>query len=138
MVVRWGTEFDDTGRFVTAWILLNHADRKRHLLEGIKKTCQTVTLRQDTRALCPEITTGAMLKQKGKAFTAFADNMAKAIRGAGPDNVYLLQSEWWLSAVGMPEPWSEDTQFSFTQLTLHRNEFIGEHCHGLPWRPARS
>jgi hypothetical protein len=58
--------------FVTMWLLLDEAERKRYLFQGMKETCERVSLHYDTRALCPEITMTAMLKHSGKAFTNFA------------------------------------------------------------------
>jgi hypothetical protein len=55
----------------------------------------------------------------------------KAAKEAGADNVYFLPSEWWSSAVDMPEPWPEDIKFVFTQLSLQRHEFISTHSHPL-------
>ena len=115
------------GHFMTVWMLLDDAERKRHLLNGLKEACDQASLRQDGRALCPEITTRAMLKQNGMPFVEFVRNLAKGIReGGGEGRVYTLPSEWWQSAVTMPEPWSDEVKFAFKQLSLQRNEFIGE------------
>jgi hypothetical protein len=71
------------------------------------------------------------LKQNGKAFIDFARDFVKATKEVGADNVYLLPSEWWSSAVSMPEPCPDDVKFIFTQLSLQRNEFIGTHINDL-------
>jgi hypothetical protein len=114
VVVRFEEHLEETCDFVATWLLLGEAERKRHLFNGMKETCEFASLHNDGRALCPEITTTAFLKQNGKAFTDFARAF-----------VNLLPSDWWSSAVSMPEPWPEDIRFVFTQLSLQRNEFIG-------------
>jgi hypothetical protein len=122
---------EELGGIVTTWLLLDEAERKRHLFNGIKETCEHVSLHYDGRALCPEITTTAMLKQNGRAFTDFARNFVKATKEAGADDLYPPPSKWWSSAVSMPEPWPEDIQFVYTQLSRQRNEFIGAQTHPL-------
>jgi hypothetical protein len=111
---------------VTSWMLLGEPERRRHLLNGIRDACKDMPFLADARALSPEITTTAMLKRNGEAFLDFACDLAKAIKETGPDKVYFLPSKWWRSAVKEPEPWSENTKFAFTQLTIQRNDFIGE------------
>ena len=130
-VMRFEEMLKESGALVTLWLLLDEAERKRHLFNGIKETCEHVSLRYDGRALCPEITTTAMLKQNGKVFTDFARDFVKGTRETGTDNVYLPPSEWWSSAVIMPKPWPEDIKFVFAQLSLQRNEFLSMYSHPL-------
>jgi hypothetical protein len=111
---------------VTAWMLLDEVERRRHLLNGMKAACDCTLLRFDARALCPEITTTAMLKQRGMAFIDFARSLTNSIREAGPDELCLLPSEWFRSAVKEPEPWSDKTKFIFRQLSIQRADFISE------------
>ena len=127
VVAQFKEPLEERRGLVAAWLLMGEAERKRHLFNGMKETCHFASLHNDGRALCPEITTTAMLKQDGKAFTDFARRFATATKEVGTGNVYLHPSEWWSSAVSMPEPWPEDVQFVFTQLSLQRNEFIGTH-----------
>jgi len=116
---------------VTAWMLLEETERRRHLLNGMKAACQYTLFRPDARALCPEITTTAMLKRRGMAFIDFARELANGVREFGPDELYLLPSEWFQSAVKEPEPWSDKTKFIFGQLNIQRAEFIGEQPLGM-------
>ena len=125
VLLRFEEEWEESAGCVIAWLLLDEAERKRHLFHGMMEACRQDSLHCDGRALCPEITTSAMLKQNGKAFTDFTRAYMKGIKEAGAGNVYLLPSEWWSSAVNIPEPWPQDVKFAFTQLTLQRNEFIG-------------
>ena len=130
VVARIVEEMEEEDHFMTVWMLLDDAERKRHLLKGLKEACDQASLRQDGRALCPEITTKAMLKQNGMPFVEFVRNLAKGIRESGGEGrVYMLPSEWWQSAVTMPEPWSDEVKFAFKQLSLQRNEFLGEYSH---------
>jgi hypothetical protein len=128
MVVRMVDGFKDNLRhLVTAWMLLDESEQRRHLLNGIMDACHsTIPFDSDARALCPEITTSAMMKRNGQAFIDFARNLAKGIQETDPDKKpYLLPSDWWRSAVQEPEP-SETTKFVFIHLSVQRNEFIGE------------
>jgi hypothetical protein len=123
---------EEPGDFATTWVLLNEAERKRLLLKGLKDACDQASLKQDGRALCPEITTSAMLRQNGKAFIDFVRNLVKGMRDVDEGEMYLLPSEWWQSAVDTPaEPWSEDAKFAFRQLSIQRNEFISEFSQAL-------
>jgi hypothetical protein len=131
VVMEFEEHLGESCAFVTTWLLLDEAERKRHLFNGIKETCEHVSLHYDGRALCPEITTTAMSKQNGKAFTDFARDFVKATKEVGADNLYSLPNEWWSSAVCMPEPWPEDVRFVFTQLSVQRKEFISTHTHPL-------
>jgi hypothetical protein len=122
--LRFEEDLEEKQPFEIAWLLLDEAERKRHLFNGMKEACQQASMYQDGRALCPEITTTAMLKQNGKAFTDFARDFIKGTKEAGAGKVYLVPSKWWSSAVRLPEPWPEKVKFAFTQLSLQRNEFI--------------
>jgi hypothetical protein len=123
VLVQFEKHLGESDAFVIAWLLLDEAERKRHLFKGMKETCLHVSSHYDGRALCREITT-AMLKQDGKALTDFARNFVNATKEAGPNNMHLLPSEWWSSTVSMPEPWPEDIKFVFTQLSLQEIWFV--------------
>lgn len=110
--------------FDTVWRLVDDEQRRKHLLIGMKEACESSAFYQDSRAMCPEITTTAMLD--GMAFMDFTRDLCKAIREQGAEKVYMLPSYWWQSAVDLPQPWSEDTLFTFEQLSVIRNEFIGD------------
>ena len=120
-------EHGETNCFSTAWKLVDEEERKKHILKGMKQACESATFYQDSRAMCPEITTTAMLEQQGMAFLDFARKLSKAIKEEDAEKVYMLPSDWWLSAVNLPQPWSESTLLTFTQLSTARNEFIGDH-----------
>jgi hypothetical protein len=127
MVVKMDDDTKNNACLETAWMLLDESEQRRHLLNGIKDACDEAAFGPDARALSPEVTTSAMMKQNGKAFIDFARNLAKAIREADPDQKpYLLLSDWWRSAIQEPEPWSDDTKFAFSQLSFQRNEYICE------------
>ena len=111
---------------VTTWMLLEEHERRRHLLSGMKAACDFTHFCLDARALCPEITTTAMLKRRGMAFIDLVRNVANGIRESGPDEVYLPPSEWFRSAVKEPQPWSDKTKFIFGQLGIQRAQFICE------------
>src|ERR1700730_7374223 len=86
VVVQFEAELDENRGFVIAWLLLDEAERKRHLFNGMKKPFQHVALHYDAWALCAEITTTAMLKQNGKVFTDFARGFVNSTKEAGADN----------------------------------------------------
>ena len=112
---------------IIEWLRLSETQRMRHLLNGLQLVCQYSSRGQDARAMCPEITTTALLQDEGKAYMHFLRAYAEGIHAAGRDNLYLLPNEWWDGAVEMPHPWPEDINVALTQLTVQRNEFIGEH-----------
>jgi hypothetical protein len=114
--------------FTTAWLLLEEAERKRHLLKGMEETCEHVGFGQDSRALCPEITISSMLKQRGRAFVDFYRTFKKGKDDVGEDTAFLLSSEWWEKAVeGVPQSVLDKfAEPTFALLTLHRNYFICE------------
>jgi len=113
--------------FSSVWKFVDEEERKKHLLKGMKTACESASFSQDSRAMCPEITTTAMLERQGMVFINFARNLSKAIKEQDAEKVYMLPSDWWMSAVKLPQPWSEDVLFMFTQLSAVRNEFIGDH-----------
>ena len=111
---------DTTG---DAWVLLDRGERKRHVLYGLRQSCKS---NQHLRALCPEITSSAMLKNKGVAFLIFITMYSIGVKDAGPENLYFLPSASWQSVVDDLETCSEEDKFAFTHLTLHRNLTIGK------------
>jgi hypothetical protein len=112
-------------KFFTAWLLLEDAERKRHLLKGLEEASVLSSWFQDARAMCPEITLSFMLRQRGKAFADFIGNYRNGKKEAGEYNVYFLPNEWWQKAVDLSEP-SPEVEFSFRLVTIQRNEFISE------------
>jgi hypothetical protein len=111
------------------FVLLHDEDVKRHLLNGMKEACAQVSLGENARALCPEITLSSMIKGgPPPVFELFANRFRWQVAYA-EGNLVLLESDWWNSAVSLPAPWPEDVEFAFRQLTLQRNEFISE-CSG--------
>jgi len=126
ILVELWDKMEEDGHFVSAWLLLDEGERKRHLMNGLKEACEHASWAQDARALCPEITLSSMLKQRGRAFTDFVSDYSKAAKKVDAGTLYFLPSEWWQKAVDMPEPWSEEVQSTYAILTLQRNEFISE------------
>jgi hypothetical protein len=114
------------GHFVSAWLLLDEGERKRHLMNALTGACEKVSYTQDARALCPEITVSAMLKQRGRAFTDFVGDFIEGAESVEAGITYCLPSEWWNKAVDIQDPWPEEVQFAYELLTVQRNEFIGE------------
>ena len=132
LITLWD-QVGESGEFVLRWVLLDEAEKKRHLLNGLKQACESSSLLEEARAMCPEITTSAMLKKAGSAFADFAHGFLQGIKQTDPSQVYFLPCQWWQSAVDdMPKPWPEDVTFTFTQLSVQRNEFISEHLTLLP------
>jgi hypothetical protein len=109
-----------------AWTILDEAERKRHLMKGLQDACDRGSWGQDGRALCPEITLGPMLMQRGKGFTDFFRHYVNGKKGVGEDDVYFLPSEWWQKAVDMSEPLPEAVELTYKLLSIQRNEFIGK------------
>lgn len=132
MVVKmWDEAGGNGGDFAIAWLILDEAERKRHLLKGLEETGDLVSFGQDGRALCPEITLGPMLKQQGKGFIDFMRDYSQGKKDVAEDDVYLLPNEWWQKVVNAPEPLSEADDLAYRLLTFQRNEFIGKSFDGL-------
>jgi hypothetical protein len=114
--------------FKTAWILLDEKECTRHLLTGLEEVCQQVSLGEDARTLCPEITISSMLKQRGGAFADFIDDYCKRLKDASAGQPLFFRSNSWDKALqDMPQSSSDTLEPSaLTLLTLVRNEFIGE------------
>lgn len=110
--------------FTTAWLLLEEGERKRHLLKGLEESISSGTFREDYRALCPEITITAMIKQRGRAYIEFFKTFTKGKAEAGDDNVYRSPSAWWDSATGATQD-NDIHDLAYTLLTLERDSFIG-------------
>jgi hypothetical protein len=109
------------------FVMLNDEDVKRHLFNGMKAACAQVSLRENARALCPEITISAMMNRGRPVFDKFATILCEFVEFAAAEGgLALLESDWWKSAVSMPEPWPLGVRFAFNQLTVQRNEFISE------------
>jgi hypothetical protein len=114
------------GHFVTAWLLLEEGERKRHLLKGMEEACQNSSWHQDARALCPDIRIHPMLKQRGRAFTDFLNAYKEGKKGVGHRALYFVTSEWWEKAEqDIPQSLlGKFVESTFALMTLHRNEFI--------------
>jgi hypothetical protein len=119
-----GENFDS---FSAAWFLLDEKERTRHLLKGLEEASQRLGFGQDSRALCPEITVSAMLKQSGRTFTEFLTNYQAKLKETSAGHPYLVASEWWNKAPqDVPQSLSDTFPPSaFEILTLLRNVFIG-------------
>jgi hypothetical protein len=114
--------------FSAAWVLLDGKERTRHLLKGLEGAIQDVAFGQDVRALCPEITVSAMLKENGRRFTDFLNTYQVKLREATVGHPYLYRSEWWDKALKDVPPSLSRTllPFTFKSLTLLRTQFISE------------
>lgn len=120
----WDALGEQSDQFITAWILLDKEEHKRHLLQGLKEACERASWGQDGCAMCPEITLGPMLRQRGKGFIDFFKNYSQGTQEVGENDVYFLPSEWWQNAVDRSQPLSEEVEFRFRLLTIQRNEYI--------------
>jgi hypothetical protein len=124
--------------FSSAWLLLDEKERRRRLLGGLEDVNQRSLLGQDSRALCPEITVSALLKQNGRRFIDFAKTYRTKLMEVAVGNLYLVESEWWDKA-RKDVPQSSSAKFppsTFECLTLLRTQFISEsltHTLGKPY-----
>lgn len=87
----------DDGELVTAWYLLDEKDRRRYITSGIEAISLS-SLGQDLRPLCPEVSLSFMLKQKGRVFIEFVDNLMKGKESVGEGKPYFVPSAWWEAA----------------------------------------
>lgn len=87
----------DDGELVTAWYLLDEKDRRRYITGGIEAISLS-SLGQDMRPLCPEVSLSFMLKQKGRVFIEFVDNLMKGKESVGEGKPYFVPSAWWEAA----------------------------------------
>ncbi|KAH7920540.1 hypothetical protein BV22DRAFT_1039735 [Leucogyrophana mollusca] len=113
-------------RFDTTCVLLDEAERSKHLLNGLEKACKEALLGEDARALCPEVTVSSMLKEWGNAllkfFQFFEETSSKPVEQGV---LYSLPSDWWDGALSdVTKPISRNDELVFEFLTLGRNEFI--------------
>jgi hypothetical protein len=113
--------------FITAWLLLDDKERKRHLMKGFEDSFPHVVGSQDARALAPEITTTALLKRNGKAFIEFLEGYVKA-KDVGNGEPYFYPSEWWDKALeGVSESVMEKLdEHSYPFIAINRDDFISE------------
>ena len=117
----------DDRRPLLSWMHLSEKQRMQHMLFGLHLTCQYTSCGQDARAMCPEITTSALLQDGGKAYIQFFRTYSEGITSAAHRrSVYILPSEWWAGAIGAPHPGHEQNTLALVALTLQRNEFIGQ------------
>jgi hypothetical protein len=91
----WSRMPNNNKQFITAWQLLKEKERKRHLLKGLEEAIAHGKFRQDTRAMCPELTITTMLKEQECAFPAFLDTYRNTKRELGSGKMYTLPNEWW-------------------------------------------
>jgi hypothetical protein len=125
-LVKLWDEMEEREDFVTAWLLLEEKERKRHLLKGMEEACQDLPFAQDSRAFCPEVTVSSMLTQRGRAFVDFIRAYTEGKKDVGEDTSYALPNEWWDNALeGSPQSMSEGFEdCTFAHLTHQRNRFI--------------
>ncbi|KAG1734023.1 uncharacterized protein EDB91DRAFT_1084174 [Suillus paluster] len=75
------------GYFNTVWLLLDTAEQRRYILEGLKKASDSEARTfwgQDCRALCPEVTVSNFLSEGGKGFVKFLTRFLKTFESSGP------------------------------------------------------
>lgn len=110
------------GHFETAWLLLPEKDRKRFLLIAVEGSLRQTSLNHDARALCPEISIKALLKENGKAYVELTKDFGK--HSTDQTKIYHFPCEWWDQAAHEPanEP---EAGYVFACLTVQRAEFIG-------------
>ncbi|KAG1907964.1 uncharacterized protein F5891DRAFT_938647 [Suillus fuscotomentosus] len=110
----------DEGHFDTIWLLLNVAEKKRHINEGLKGACEAPTFwGQDCRALCPEVTVSNLLTQGGKAFVDFLARVLELTESSLQPA--FLPNPWWEQASNLAK-----SMLMFEVATINRNKFIGE------------
>ncbi|KAG1734548.1 hypothetical protein EDD22DRAFT_787874 [Suillus occidentalis] len=127
----------DEGHFDTIWLLLNVAEQRRHILEGLKGASVAPTLwGQDCRAFCPELTVSNLVSQGGKGFIDFLTRVLELFKS--PTKPAFLPNSWWEQASDLPNPWwdkasdvsprkkptSQSTKNVFEAVTINRNKFI--------------
>ena len=112
--------------FVVAWQLLSDEEHKHYLLNGIWDACKMASCKQDSRVFCPDVTTTAMAKGKGKAFIDSVIDFYTHKSRVGEGNTYSIPSPWWDDAVkDLPQPLEGRDKTAFLYLTLLRDEFMG-------------
>ncbi|KAG2365055.1 hypothetical protein BDR07DRAFT_1481910 [Suillus spraguei] len=132
------------GFFDTIWLLLSVAEKRRHILEGLKGACKAPTFwGQDCRAFCPEVTVSNLLTQSGKGFIDFLTHVLEI--SESPIAPAFLPNSWWEQASNLPNPWweqpseqsseqpseispqrqrSQSTKLLFEVATINRNKFV--------------
>lgn len=110
------------------WLLLEDKEHRRHLLHGLVRASKNCTIRQNARALCPEITINSMTKTSGRAFIDFMVAYHENLKASGPDAPFLSHSEWWSKALPDTEheTLEEKAKMMYVIFTIQREEFIGE------------
>jgi len=111
--------------FFTSWVLLEEKERRKHLMNGLQKTCEALLLGEDSRALCPEINVHSLLKDEGRGFVDFIRNLHKNLKEVDSNALYTVPSQWWVPVT------SESGMDScvFQLLTTARTETIGKYNH---------
>ncbi|OJA10255.1 hypothetical protein AZE42_10430 [Rhizopogon vesiculosus] len=121
------------------WLLLNASEKRRHILEGLKKACEASPplWGDDCRAFCPEITISNFLSQRGKGFLDFLSRTLEVFESS--KTPAFLPNTWWEQASDLPNPWWNEasnelppteqkprsTRIVFEVATIARNQFIG-------------
>lgn len=129
---------DGPSHFDTIWLLLNAAEQRKHILEGLKRASEELSTiwGPDCRALCPEVTLSNFLSQGGKGFIDFLTHVVEIF--GSPITPAFLPNSWWERASNLPNPWwgqasdvspqrqiSQSTKLLFEVVTITRNQFIG-------------
>ncbi|KAG2075628.1 hypothetical protein BDR04DRAFT_1149975 [Suillus decipiens] len=138
----------DQGHFDTIWLLLGVAEKRKHILEGLKGASEAPTFwGQDCRAFCPEVTVSNLLTQSGKGFIDLLTRVLEISESSIAPA--FLPNSWWEQASNLPNPWweqpseqsseqpseqpseispqrqrSESTKLLFEVATINRNKFI--------------
>ncbi|KAG2345776.1 hypothetical protein BDR05DRAFT_974746 [Suillus weaverae] len=113
----------DEGHFDTIWLLLNVAEKRRHILEGLKGASEAPTLwGQDCRALCPEVTVSNLLSQGGKGFIDFLTRVLEISESS--IKPAFLPNSWWEQASNLPNPWNKFIGECFPLIEHHARHFV--------------
>ncbi|KAG1774140.1 hypothetical protein EV702DRAFT_1180918 [Suillus placidus] len=111
------------GHFDTIWLLLNVAEKRRHILEGLKGASEAPTLwGQDCRALCPEVTVSNLLSQGGKGFIDFLTRVLEISESS--IKPAFLPNSWWEQASNLPNPWNKFIDECFPLIEHHASHFV--------------
>ncbi|EIW87250.1 hypothetical protein CONPUDRAFT_161835 [Coniophora puteana RWD-64-598 SS2] len=118
------------------WFTLITPEQRRDALnKGIEDACWSSCLGQDSRALCPEIISTALLKRKGLALFDFYDCYIAMALSAEEDPLKkdMVDSERWCRARFMvkdmdvePQCMHENFEYVFELYTCYRQDFLDQ------------